>query len=272
MFAAVRQRWEAGADLAFASSAAIALGRYCLPVYEIYKVGAEVYWEDGLDLMADFGLELAIVPHWDNAEGRTHDTRACFMGLERFARLGALLPASTVVLGIDEHTAVCLDLNAGTGQVFGRGGVTLLRGQQEERLTAANVEFPLSRLQSTERLGRRASPARDAGPDESARHLAHAADLLASGDVPAGLRRAAQAAEPEVAALFHQAAQASERAGDRDEEMGRALDRLLEVRAQLRDSQQWELADKLRQALNQMGVLVLDTPDGPRWERAPHGD
>ena len=38
LFAAVVERWHAGATLVFASSAAIALGRQALPVYEIYTL------------------------------------------------------------------------------------------------------------------------------------------------------------------------------------------------------------------------------------------
>ncbi|MCJ7677618.1 MAG: hypothetical protein MUO35_07855, partial [Anaerolineales bacterium] len=122
VYDAIVARWQAGAQLAWASSAAIALSRYLLPVYEIYKVGAPPHWLDGLDLLGPYGLSLAIVTHWDNAEGGTHDTRACFMGMERFERLRSMLPPEAVTLGIDEHTACTLDLQAGTAEVGGRGG------------------------------------------------------------------------------------------------------------------------------------------------------
>ncbi len=114
VFEAVVERWQAGAQLVWASSAAIALSRYLLPVYEIYKVGAPLHWLDGLDLLGAYGLNLAIVTHWDNAEGGSHDTRACFMGLERFGRLRAMLPPEAITLGIDEHTACTFDLQSGT--------------------------------------------------------------------------------------------------------------------------------------------------------------
>ena len=83
--------------------------------------------------MGALGLELAIVPHWDNAEGGTHDTRACFMGMERFAMLRDMLPATAVVLGIEEHTAVTLDLERGMAEVQGKGGVSILRGDEQRR-------------------------------------------------------------------------------------------------------------------------------------------
>ena len=37
--------------LVFSSAAALTLGRWTVPVYEIYKVGADPVWEEGLDLL-----------------------------------------------------------------------------------------------------------------------------------------------------------------------------------------------------------------------------
>ncbi|NTU81788.1 MAG: cysteinyl-tRNA synthetase, partial [Chloroflexales bacterium] len=122
-------RVRRGVPLATASAATIAMGAMALPVYEIYKVGADLHWQPGLDLLRPYGLSLVFVPHWDNAEGGAElDTSRCFMGRERFARLLALLPADLTVVGIDEHTGLVLDLGAGVAHVLGRGGVTLIRG------------------------------------------------------------------------------------------------------------------------------------------------
>ena len=79
----VLQRWQSGAHLVFASAAAIASSYAALPVYEIFKAGHAVCWIDGLAALKPFGLRLAIVPHWNNAEGQTYDTRYCFMGEPR---------------------------------------------------------------------------------------------------------------------------------------------------------------------------------------------
>jgi len=104
------ERHKAGAVLCFASAATLAVGAKVLPVYEIFKAGSELYWADGLNVFAAFGLELAIVPHWNNTDGGVHlDTSRCFMGQERMDQLRQLLPASTVLLGIDEHTALVFD-------------------------------------------------------------------------------------------------------------------------------------------------------------------
>ena len=95
-----------------ASAAAAATGFVAVPVYEIYKVGADPHWLEGLDLFGVLGLKVAVIPHYDNAEGGTHDTRFCYLGERRLAVLERELPADAAVLGVDEHTALILDLVA----------------------------------------------------------------------------------------------------------------------------------------------------------------
>jgi hypothetical protein len=139
-------RQRRGTVLALASAFAISVGAYALPVYEIYKAGADLYWAPGLDLFGPYGLELAIVSHWDNQEGgATLDTSHAFMGAERMRLLKAMLPPSTTLLGIDEHTAVVLDFAQGTASVVGRGGATVHRSG-EEHFFADGENFPLTAL------------------------------------------------------------------------------------------------------------------------------
>ncbi len=139
-------RQRRGAVLAFASAMAIAASAHTLPVYEIYKVGADPHWQPGLDLLRPYGLELAIVTHWDNQEGGAHlDTCYGFMGEGRMRALEAMLPPSATLLGIDEHTAVVLDFAAGTARVMGRSGVTIRRGGEERRFRRGET-FPLDLL------------------------------------------------------------------------------------------------------------------------------
>jgi len=58
-------------------------------------------WLEGLDLLgAATGLRAAVVPHYDNAEGGTHDTRFCYMGERRLRKLEATLPEGAFVLGV----------------------------------------------------------------------------------------------------------------------------------------------------------------------------
>ena len=116
-----------GGCVTFASAAALTLGVATLPVYEIYKVGMTPCWATGLDLLAQIGLRTAVIPHYDNAEGGTHDTRFCYLGERRLRRLESMLEPDTVVLGVDEHTAVLFDLDAGTATVLGRATLTVRR-------------------------------------------------------------------------------------------------------------------------------------------------
>jgi hypothetical protein len=135
-----------GSALALASAAVIAISALALPVYEIYKVGEDPHWRPGLDFFAPYGLSLVFVSHWNNAEGGAElDTSRCFIGQERFAALLALLPPQTTVVGIDEQTALVMDIEAGRGQVLGLGGVTLI-GSGREQHFGSGTEFPLSEL------------------------------------------------------------------------------------------------------------------------------
>ncbi|MGH3977313.1 MAG: hypothetical protein ACRDS9_28965, partial [Pseudonocardiaceae bacterium] len=92
-----------GGCVTFASAAALTLGVATVPVYEIYKVGANPYWAEGMDLLAQIGLRAAVIPHYDNAEGGTHDTRFCYLGERRLQLMETMLKTDTVVLGVDEH-------------------------------------------------------------------------------------------------------------------------------------------------------------------------
>jgi cyanophycinase-like exopeptidase len=114
-----------GGCVVFASAAALTLGLATVPVYEIYKCGEDPHWLEGLDITAVAGIRAAVIPHYDNSEGGTHDTRFCYLGERRLAVMERQLPQGAFVLGIDEHTACILDLDAGTASVEGRGVVTV---------------------------------------------------------------------------------------------------------------------------------------------------
>lgn len=134
-----------GGALTFASAAALTLGVVTVPVYEIYKVGDDPHWEEGLDLLTDLGLHVAVIPHYDNAEGGTHDTRFCYLGEQRLRMLEPMLPDGAFVLGVDEHTALFLDFETDTAWVSGRGVVTV-RAQGRSTTLESGAEFPISRL------------------------------------------------------------------------------------------------------------------------------
>ena len=134
-----------GGCLVAASAAALTVGRFTLPVYEIYKVGHDLHWVEGMDVLGQFGLNLVVIPHWNNAEGGTHDTRFCFMGEPRFRKLESLLPERVPILGLDEHTACILNFDSMEAEVRGIGQVTL-RSSKKELSFKSGDHFPLEIL------------------------------------------------------------------------------------------------------------------------------
>lgn len=112
-------------SLVLASAAAMSIGEKVMPVYEMYKVGEDPYWIEGLDILGKAtGINAAVIAHYNNAQGGTHDTRFCFAGERRMQELERQLPAETAILGIDEHTGISFDLDAGSAEVFGKGVIT----------------------------------------------------------------------------------------------------------------------------------------------------
>lgn len=135
-----------GGTLVLGSAAAVTLGTHAIPVYEIYKVGDEARWVDGLDLLGRLtGIRAAVIPHYDNAEGGSHDTRFCYLGEQRLSALETVLPDDVGVLGVDEHTAAVIDLEAGTATVSGSGVVTVRR-RGDSRTFAAGEQLALTDL------------------------------------------------------------------------------------------------------------------------------
>jgi len=160
--AGLRDRVLAGDGLTvLASAAAATAGRFTLPVYEIYKAGGAPRWLDGLDLLGSFGLTVALIPHYDNAEGGRYDTRYCYLGERRLAAMERSLPADAAVLGVDEHTAVLIDLRTGDVEIRGRGGMTVRRSGHSVVLPAG-TRLPLAELRELVQGVRRAAGGGDA--------------------------------------------------------------------------------------------------------------
>jgi cyanophycinase-like exopeptidase len=112
-------------SLVLASAAAMSIGAKVMPVYEMYKVGDDPYWLDGLNILeAATGVKAAVIAHFNNAQGGSHDTRFCFAGEKRMTALESMLDQEIAILGIDEHTGIAFDLDAKTAEVFGKGVIT----------------------------------------------------------------------------------------------------------------------------------------------------
>jgi hypothetical protein len=300
------EKLRGGGAVVFASAAALTLGRFTIPVYEIYKVGESPHWLEGLDLLAEAGLAAAVVPHFDNAEGGTHDTRYCYMGERRLRALEAQLPPEAFVLGVDEHTACVIDLDAGTLAVGGLGGVTVRRhGRSVTFEAGATVPLAALRERAEADLGAPLpAAATDGEPDapaprEAARRPARSplldeleraetafADALAARDADRAAEalleledaiarwstetfsgdEMARARRALRAMVVALAGRARDGLADPAERLGPFIDALLAARAQLRAARAFELADALRDRLVALGVEVHDTPAGTTWE------
>jgi len=283
-----------GGCLAFSSAAAIGLGAYALPVYEIYKVGDDPYWTGGLDLLGQIGLRCAVLPHYDNREGGTHDTRFCYMGEPRLRVLESMLPDDVLILGVDEYTACILDLEAQSMTVRGRGGVTVRHRGVERRwvdTTVSLTEFqalvhaPPSVSSHPETDGTAVAPV---GPPVRRLGL-RGHDALERRDV-AGVvgailemdsaldQWAADLAGTDErdrlrAEMRHLIVRLGDlvRKGERDEvreHVAPLVDVLLVLRGEARREQRFDDADRLRAILAECGVEVQDTPSGTAWSVA----
>jgi hypothetical protein len=161
-----------GGILTMASAAALTLGVVTIPVYEVYKVGEDPGWLEGLDLLGPAtGLRAAVVPHYDNAEGGSHDTRFCYMGERRLRNLERALPDGVFILGVDSHTALVLDLEARTASVSGLGGITVRVGGRSA-VVPGGSEIPIGMLDDLARglaAGETGDAGREAGATDAGR-------------------------------------------------------------------------------------------------------
>jgi len=290
-----------GGVVTFASAAALTLGSRTVPVYEIYKCGEEPYWLEGLNLLGDLGIPGVVIPHYNNAEGGHHDTRFCYLGERRLVAMEKELDDHEYVLGVDEHTGLVIDFDAGSSRVVGNGVVTL-RVDGVSRTFATGETIPLALLQNPRDGSASSAPTTIAPP-------AATATTATKTDAPASLRGAAEARKAEFdAALAAHDSSAATRAvldleadirqwsadtvtgtdGDfaRDTFRGMILklgeaassgladphatvapyvEAILEIRKVVRAEKRYDLSDIIRDALAGAKVEVRDTPAGVEW-------
>ena len=290
-------RIRAGGCLVAASAAALTVGRFTLPVYEIYKVGQGLHWADGMDILKDFGFNLVVVPHWNNAEGGTHDTRCCFMGEPRFKQLASLLPEDVDVLGLDEHTACILNFENQEAVVKGIGQVTLQHGEHQIVFKTGD-QFSLEVLRGVDRGGnwQQTSQVQDVPVTESALEgdafwdqihrleavfyeglEIHEAQKTTNAllELDRMIWKAQQDLENEefiiqardtlrelIAVLGTRLAAAPR---SETECLAPLVQQLLDVREAFRRKKQFEEADAIRDSLQRAGIIIEDTKTGVRW-------
>lgn len=254
--------------IVLASAAALTAGLKTIPVYEMYKAGADPYWLDGLDLSSAFGLPMTVVPHWNNTDGGNHDTSRCYIGERRLSMLETELDHG--ILGIDEHTAVTIDFRAGTLVVSGASSavlrgtdlVTLEAGDTIELEKAAEILVGSVDVAPTpvEATAPDFASALDAGQIDAAVEAAlHVEEEVASGDVD-------RAALRSVIAELGEAA----RSGVQDprDVVGGYVEAMLDLRKQARAARRYDESDAIRDTLLDLGIEVRDTPDGAEWDLA----
>jgi hypothetical protein len=265
-----------GGAVTFASAAALTLGALTVPVYEIYKVGEAPRWLEGLDLLSKVGIPAVVIPHYDNAEGGTHDTRFCYLGEERLELLEAEIPDGVFVLGVDEHTAITFDLDSGEATIAGNGRVTVRVKGSSSVLEAGQV---MSTAQLLDLATSLASGTRERSGEVAAAGAAGAPG--ASGDAASGDERdgayatRSRSAGPDVsgtpllqAVRKHEAAfRDAKTAGDAAGMVGAALDLNDELWSWVADPNQSDELDRgraaLRSMLAELGELAAEAMKDP---------
>lgn len=298
----VRSKMRTGGAVTFASAAALTLGRYTVPVYEIYKVGAEPYWLDGLDVLSEIGLKVAVIPHYDNAEGGHHDTRFCYLGERRLRQLEEQLPDDAHVIGVDEHTGIVLDLDADTATIIGNGTVTV-RVRGESTVHRSGSVIGIDELRDPTRAPGTAfaagtpttSTANESVPSSTTESTSLAADTdrsLRAFDDALSAGRAGDAARAALdletairnwsadtlqstdmdnahSALRSMIVRLGDAAvgglADPRDVIGPYIGVLLELRAAVRADKRYDLSDLIRDRLAAVDVEVRDTPQGVEW-------
>ncbi len=294
VFETMAGKLASGSHLVLASAAVTSMGRYTLPVYEIYKVGLDLHWIDGLDLLGRYGLNLACVPHWNNASGETHDTSRCFMGEDRLRRLEQMLPPDVVILGIDEFTACIIDLTAQRCHVLGQGGVTIrtLDGEAD-RFFASGESFEFTALRYGDH-GRapaaHALPAHDAAvalysqavevshafqialhdkrdPAHAVGYLQGLLEALQQGKTAGLSSDVCMEVELMVREMLALLGVWLEDVGTRSATAS-LIDRMVDLRQAMRAAKQWAMTDQLRDLLAAEGIVVEDGRNGSSWRWA----
>jgi len=223
------------------------------------------------------------------------------MGEQRLLELEQMLPDDVGILGVDEHTAVIIDVESGTVDVRGAGGLTL-RHRDRQTVIPAGESTGLPdmaaalRGEGDVRDGAIPVPARESiavpvipstglrADAESRRDAFRAA--LAAGDAERALEEALgleqdihawsadtlqsddiDAARSILRTMLVDLATAA-RTGLRDERevIGPFVEIALAARQRARAAKDFAASDAVRDGLAALGIEVRDTSDGVTWE------
>jgi hypothetical protein len=233
--------------LCFSSAAALTLGAFTAPIYEIYKVGTKPHWIAGLDVLGAIGLNCAVIPHFDNNEGGNYDTRFCYLGERRLHYLEGLLPDGVATLGIDEHTALIIDLESDTLTVKGRGNAYWRTNEETVITNAATVKLTQLR-----------------GDNTFVRSLPQQASLIESSDLST-LAESFRKFDPASYDTLIRLIETASRARDNYLDPTSLIEGVLNVRGIAREQGHYDIADRLRDVLTNANLEINDGPDGSDW-------
>ena len=299
----INNKLATGGIVTFASAAALTLGKVTVPVYEVYKVGQDVQRLEGLDILGSIGINAAVIPHYDNTEGGHHDTRFCYLGEARLHVFEALLDDDTYVLGIDEHTGLVIDLDAGEATVVGNSTVTI-RLRADSFVYQVGDVIPVALLQDPWQL-RNGTSAVASSPSSTPASATTVVDIVVATSLDAVLDalnaeftaaladrnavnavRAALELEQAIqdwsidtlqsdvldrarGALRSMISQLGDAAvsGVRDPRavVSPYVEAMLAVRTVVRAEKRFDLSDVIRDAFAELSIEVRDTATGPEW-------
>ena len=239
---------RSGGVVSFASAAALTLGAFTAPIYEIYKAGATPYWLEGMDVLSLAGLRCAVIPHYDNAEGENYDTRFCYLGEDRLAHMENQLPTDVGILGIDEHTAVIIDLERSELTVVGRANAYWRMAGHTTILQNGSIVL-LSDIQNLIPIAVNLIAVTTPRDGTEVEFLVSTAMLGG----PQGMEAIAELAKLATTSILTTGKTST------------LIDQLLKFRDEAREVKDFALADRIRQILDDGGVEVTDEVSGYRW-------
>lgn len=129
----IRSKWSAGAVLAGCSAGAMAIGGHTANIRSI-RMGSGPTWSPALGVLPKF----ITMPHFDRMAG--------FIGEAMFQQMINSAPAGSILLGVDEDTALVRTINGnGTPEyrVMGRQTVSVFDGEGRPTVYRSEQSVPL---------------------------------------------------------------------------------------------------------------------------------
>ena len=273
------QRFEEGADVFFASAASISLGRYALPVYEIYKAGRTPSGRTAWTCWARLASTSPSCRTSTTTPAARTTTRASATWAPSASTRCRSSCRPTSPSSVSTPTPPSASTPARSeATVSGQGGITLIGDGAEQRFKAGDRAAVrcLPRLAPRDVVHARTTPATPCrlrfSDDDGRRRRrrphepddAHRRPDVADGQREGRPAGAAQALRERVAP----APAANE---------GPLVDLVLELREALRDAKRFDLADKARDTLEELGFEIgrhaagrdVDTTLAPLVRRVP---